>query len=213
MPRIKEITLYKFSELSPEAQDKAINDFRELLWRYGDDMQIHYDDLKYELKHNPNYIADFSDDYCMKHNAGMLQEYCQLKAIYSVEIDRLDTSHRDCKVSISFNNSIILSKLVLDLFPKQSKRIQSLIDAGRIDFGHSDTIRYYGNAANSPAIDKICEALDTAFIGITEELKGDYEHWLLRLTEAQEEFISSDEYIRETIEANDYEFTANRTRE
>ena len=208
MPRIKETILYKFSELSPEAQARAIEKYREDMWLY-DDMQIYFDDLRYELKHTPNYVAEFSDEYCLEHGASMLQEYCKLNAIYSVEIERLDTSRNDCRLQISFHDDIVLKHLVSQIYkenPTKMSRILALIEDGRIDFGYGDQVQYYGRSSIDNHLDSICKQLDRDFTDTISDLVLDYEHWLLRITEAQEEFISSDEYIREAIEASDYEF-------
>lgn len=204
--RTETIDIFTFSELSEEQQANAIEHYRNSYYRHGcDEMQIYYDDLRDQLKTNPNYIAEFSDDYCCKYGLGLVQDISKLKAIYSIQLKELDPYRRQCSIDISFHNETLLDYLIKkDYSEHKAERLIKLVGT-KIDFGPYE-IGYYGQGSNDNFLISLCKDLDAKFESLIETIKLDIEHFLARQCEETEDYYHSDEYIRETLEAKEYGF-------
>jgi len=185
-----EITLYKFNELSAEAQETAINKWREDQYQNGDNLFWFMDSCKEYLNYqgfiNPNiqYSLSYSQGDGLSFSA---DGYSRLKETF---LKHLGPHHENiasyltdnCTLQIKGNTGhyCYASKSDIDLYLEvYSSNDTPLVDA-LIEAVMSDITDEYLN---------VCRVLET----------NGYE---------QIEYEQSDEYIRETIEANDYDFTA-----
>jgi len=182
-------TLYKFDELSDEAKEKAIERYRENNLDY-DWYDFVYDDAitigkLMGIKIDRIYFSGFSsqgDGACFEgeyfYNAG------SVKAIKDYA-PQDETLHRIAK----------------DLQNIQRKTFYHLYAYVKHS-GHY----YHENCTNIDVRNDVQELTDEQEQGIKDCLR-DFMRWIYKQLESEYDYLQSDEQIRETIQANEYEFT------
>lgn len=202
---MREITvkLFNFNELNKEAQEKAIEDWRNKGNAFNyDDVEVLTDNFRYELK---NY--GFDDDVRVEWSL----EYCQGDGV-------------------AFYGSIDLEKVLLNHLDDFTKDEQRRLYWLNNEYGISiETVRNsYGRRyshANTMDVNVDCdyhvdyrqtELYDEVLKKLEEVVLNDIQSLSHKLESQGYEFIErmeSDEFIREFFECNDdcYEFTEDGT--
>jgi len=198
------INTYKFNELSDKAKNKAINSFRDRQYDY----QHYYDEITSSVK--------------------ALVELFNLKT--GRQYSDLKTSHIDDNITELKGLRLykyLMSNYYNDLFtPKYLKSIdrelkcrQFICKVNKDYKGEKYTMLYsrlfrsdccvltgvcYDNDILQPVYDFLKKPdKHTTF----EDLIQDIAHAISKAYASTEEWISSDDFIRDEIEANDYDFT------
>jgi len=183
--------VYQFKELSDEAKEKAIEDFRKKQWEFGE-------------------YLHFFGEYC--------QEQAKERGFNDIELQySLSWSQGD---GLSFKcENFDIEKFVNKHVPKEKKMLKrALIDYLFVKItgntGHycyaskSDIDLYMDASTETPNIDKYVETLrihlEDEYLSLCKELeKSGYD---------EIEYQDSDKAIIETIEANEYEFEEDGSR-
>lgn len=181
-----EIQVFGFDELSAPVQSKVLDKFREATTDY-EWWDFILDDAKtiaslMGLDGDFHFSLGYSQsDYCSFTGHG----YFRKKALQKVkEYAPLDTElHRICKEWVEFQRK--------GFYSLEVKFNPSNYGCSRVDYVQNDKGDYLGN-------DKEKEAL---------EIINDLCHWLYKMLRKEYEYLSSDEVVKEFIEANEYRFT------
>lgn len=205
----KTINLYEFSELSDEAKEKAINDYRESNW---EDKQFAYEELKSELEDANSYFSSFSEDWMQEEGCIFLYEVAKVKCIESIKIGKLDTYHGICRIDLSLNSDVFLEFIVNN----PCYLSKSLDDFSKLlKYCHKKDIIWdngYGldfHSANNSRLGTIFMALSDELIELEKSLKEDIEHYILKLLREEEESLNSEEAISERLKESDCFFLEN----
>ena len=201
-----EITLYTYAELGRDAQEKALEEFRDINTDY-------------------NWWEDDYDDFItICSTLGIRTSPCDIYfsgfgsqgdgSTFDSEIDVLEFIGRVEKLGWKSE----FPQLELHLQPcPVDRRVLSLIKSGTIDVTmwtesthhnyyvqfRSDTYIPYGTRRGFLRIETELEMLDTWVSGILDKLNG----WLYSALEHSYEIRRSDESVAETIRINGYHFT------
>lgn len=182
-----EITLYKFNELSTEAQETAINKWRTDQWANGD------------------YLYFFADN---------CKEYCAERGFKNAKIQySLSSSQGD---GLSFSADIDLERFIKECKPDIKQSVLDTIlnncfaccegNTGNYCFARPDDVSFYLDINSYKEYDRL-----TAYVTDIKVYIQDTYMQICGTLEAngyaEIEHEDSNEYIRETIEANDYDFT------
>lgn len=184
-----EITLYKFDELSEEAQKKAIEKKRQLNWEYGDSLMFFEEDCKERLKEigfiNP--VVQYS--LSSSQGDGLSFSADGYSKLNDIVLGVLGAHHAKIAEFITDNISL---------------RIQG--NTGRYCYASRTDIDielgYYSNNETplvNDAISAIQERLTDIYIDACKELEKDGYSTI--------EYEDSDEAIKEMLIANEYDFT------
>ena len=195
---VKTINLYSFNELSEDAQQKAIDK-----WRHND-----YDDFEWQAEH---IIEDFATickilgitlDY--KNPVSYSVGYCQS------DYASFFGTYRYNKGALSKIKQYAPHDTELYNIAKQLQEIQKKyfyminVSISRSCRVYRDSMSFEINHKNEINIS------DTDYLELESEFKYIFSHlahWLYkRLSEALD-YVNSDNYIKETILANEYTFT------
>lgn len=184
------LNLYKFNELTTEAKEKAINDFRE---------------TQYE-----NICLDMFSDcaYDQIKDAGFEGK---IKLQYSLGYSQGDGLSFSC----DYLNSDILNSLFVDILGTgKQKTIDTIINnCSFSNSGNSGRYCYASSGDIDFCLDHYSNNDLLNVFSIVEEVKEKIQNIYIDLCNELEkqgydeiEFQNSDEYIIETIECNDYDF-------
>ena len=173
------VMVYSFDELSEAAQERALNEFRDINVEDGDWwMDSVYDTIRTAGKligleidgiyFDPDLYCIFNADY--RYVRGAVKAVCK-------EFSRADALH----------------KVARDLQDLQKRHFYSLSCA--VTEGRS--MNYYRCFRFGE--DYECDDLG--------DILDDFAHWARILLRDEYEYLTSDEAVKEMIEANEYEFT------
>jgi hypothetical protein len=189
-----ELNIYQFNELSKDAQSKAIEEYRERLYKYNTFSEYALDDCYlYEPRHTE--IVDLCPSYA-DYGKPIIGNSGSRKVFYDLDRNR----HLDASNGIVINNEKMFMEW-LEIPEGMHDKVYFTIRAtkGRypdtkINFeeNHCDYIFSYEET-------KILYYAEVKFSNHMEEV-------LDRISEAYEYYFS-DEYIAEQLEINEYEFT------
>lgn len=182
--KIVEIKVYKFDELSKEVQEKVIEDFR-----------------------NESYThLDFFEDFCHDH----LREkgFNNIDLIYSLSYCPGD----GLSFSSDFNHDN-LKQMFIDVLGKHKSRTADIIasycdvglnyNAGHYCYARRQDVDIILDGFDYPNIERIIDKVRTEL----EDLYMGECSYLQDKGYEELKYQQSDEYIIETIRANDYDFT------
>lgn len=184
------ITTYAFSELSDDAKETALDNLRDINVDYPDWHEFTLDDAKecariLGIEIDDIYYTGFcsqGDGACFTgsyYYAKGAAKKIRQHAPQEAELHRI----ADELQTIQRRHFYQISASVRHT-GHYSHSGSTSID---VDFGERDSLQ--------DAEDDICELL------------RDFMHWIYRRLESEYEYLTSDEVVRETIEANEYEFT------
>lgn len=206
------IALYKFNELSPEAQQRAIQRWRESMdWNIESECitesfeerlrELGYptDNIEWGLSYSQGDGVAFYGDVDVPKVAQRILEGDDLILFNSLVEENLTVTVNIYKNSFGYHYSHY-NTMEVEL---DGDGIDTMIDCLYEDLD-SDSDEY------AEKYDEIGSMLITLRDGISDEIK-DVSRQLERDGYAQIEYYESDEAIRETIEANEYEFEADGT--
>lgn len=185
--RQEQINVYKFDELSEEGKETAMERFRELDYEW-------YENVYYDTKEIGKILGIdieniyFSHMYCQGSGACFEGEYSYKKGAL-----------KDLKAYAPQDEE--LHQIGKDLQEAQRKYFY-LLTAKVKHSGHY----YHENCTeievSSPKRDYYDYVQDS---GIEEALR-DFMKWIMKILYTEYEYLTSDEAIIETIQANEYEF-------
>jgi len=198
--------VYPFNELSPEAQEEAIESFREGHLDY-DWREFVYDDVEsaakilgIELTQKPVRLMNgttrydpsiwFSGFYHQGSGSCFNGSYSYAKGATKA-------------IKAEFPGHKELHRIAHNLQDAQSREFYNLTATIKgNDRYHTLDIEVYRKD------DQYRDLLEGSEDGITEALR-DFNHWIYKSLENEYEYLMSDDSIKETILANEYEFTEN----
>lgn len=194
-----EIKVYKLSELSEEARQTAIENYRNDSYMYNDYSTWVIDDCYLLEPKHKELISLFGDDFYEKlnknekYNDNPLLENNR-KVYYSLDGGRdIDISN----AMIVRDDSYFLKWLGID--DDLQKEVYYSIGKDTIEFEENDC-EYTFTEEEEEILDAAKEKFEDHCSDILNNIKESYE------------YCFSDEYIIETMEANEYEFTENGER-
>lgn len=171
MPRTIRTKVYKFNELSEDAQSTAIRNLREINVDYG------WWEYTYEDAKNIGLRIDSFDTY-RRHLAATFED-----TAYQVAHNITKNHGESCETY------------------KVAAKFKKEWDEAVADHSDgADIYKVYGD--NFDEFDEIADEMEENFL---QNLRNEY----LSILDKEYEYLTSDEAIKETILANDYEFTAN----
>lgn len=198
---VKETTVYSFAELSKESQERAIENLR--------DINVDYEDWD---------ECVLSDQEEILKDLGFTSE---LKISYSGFWSQGDGASFTCK-------NVDLAKVVPAVggYKFKHKALENLfyqnckgtVNRGNLPYVHEMSTNYnyaidfytfngYQHPRICAAIEDIAEKLETQIVEYIVELNQK----IYKAIEAEYEALRTDEAVRDTIEANEYEFTEDGT--
>jgi hypothetical protein len=188
-----EIKLYKFEELSKEAQQTAIEKHRDSNNEFSDRADFISEDCNEQIKNagfeNPKVI--FSLNYCQGDGLSFSADsYNKLEELFIKHLGKGKEKTakllvENCEIKITSNNGhhCYASKSDIDLSLDAYGSSINVTDTDRID----------------KVVGAVLEDLEDIYMNLCKELeKNGYEHI---------EYENSDEFIKEEIEGNEYDFT------
>ena len=190
--RIIETTVYKFSELSPEAKEKAIESFR----------YINVEDTEW-------YVFTFEGWYELLESYGFIAPEIYFSGFWS----QGDGACFDARIDIKRAFKEYVTEQLLAHNPvKHKKWIFDYIDnycsvsIKKINYhySHENTRRIDYSLDDYPHINKSAEN----FFQWLESRRHDLCCKIYKSLEENYNYLTSDEAVIESIEANDYEFTS-----
>lgn len=190
-------TVYRFAELPEKIQKNILADYRDINTDFDWYAGI-YDDAKHIGKLMGIEVRDiyFSGFYSQGDGACFVGTYQY--AENSVE-----------KVREYAPNDTQLHEIAQELDALQAKHENSIYaHIYKIDhyYNHEGTIAISAEYADKK--DKYSVDIDSTLVGILR----DFMRWIYQNLKEEYEYITSDEAVRETIEANGFEFYINGTR-
>lgn len=197
MPQTHTITTYQFSELSDEAQKKALDTCRD--WNVDD--SYWYETIIEDAKETAALMGlevdniYFSGFWSQGDGASFTGNYSYRKG--SVKAVK-EHAPQDTE----------LHRIAADLAAHQSRYFYGLsASISANDRYHTLHVEIDSEHVTLPwaAFDDT-SACETAHDGISEPLK-DFAHWIYRDLERSYEYLISDDAVREAIESNEIEFT------
>jgi len=206
--RIEEIKIYKFNELTDEQKEKAIEKWRENDW---DSMSFELDDIKSSLDD----LSGFT-----YYPLTPIQKLLDAKKIYDIELVDYSLGGRGeyAKFSFDVDDDYLIDCIMKEnLTVREAQLANHLIDDSIIEYYH-DSDGFYidyclGYIKQYERLEKftkrVADIIELEFNQHLEEIQDCLESYVVTSYNAQLEYINSDEYITETIEANDYEFYDN----
>ena len=171
------VTVYAFAELSDDARERAINAFR--------DINVEFD--------------WWDDSYDMIRTAGKL---------LGLEIDdiSLDTDLY-CIFNADYEYARGAAKAIQAEFPHATDLhdvARKLQDLQKRHFYSLSCAVKEGRTTNRYSCFRFGEDYECEDLG---DILDDFAHWARILLRDEAEYLTSDEAVKETIEANEYEFT------
>ena len=178
---IKTIKAFKFNELKPEIQEKVLDNFRDI-------------NLEFDFNDNQDlFISDILDKYGLSAEYMYYDIYSKGSYAYfnNLQIENEDLFYKalDLKKYLTAIK-LIDSEAILDisLYEKNNLNLSEVsIESETENFEEMETEIY-------EHINNFLESIDNE---------------LLKALREQYEYLTSDEAIKETIEANEYEFNEN----
>ena len=208
------VNVYKFSELSAEAQGVAIEKYRESIdWSYEseditsnfnyrlDELGLPTDDVEWSLNHCQGDGVAFYGFVDMPRVARRLLEGESLKLYELIKAEDLTISAKLYRNSFGHHYSHY-----------NTMEIEMIAD-------DNETIVTYLYESNSEELtteewDEKVERIQLLVDELAKLILEDAKNTSIQLERAgyeQIDYVNSDEYIKEAIESNDYEFTADGT--
>lgn len=194
--RVETIEIFTFDELSPDAQKAAIRDFSDINVEYWCWYDCTYDDFE-RLCEIIGITVDqkeiyFSGFWSQGSGASFFGSYayksgCK-KAIR-------DYAPQDSELHSIVDRLVMLQK---PHFYQLTATISKLYGAG--NYCHENTMSVDTEHCRGGEIDNSTEEE-------TQEIMRDLARWLYASLEREYEWLTSAEAIRDTIQANEYEFT------
>jgi hypothetical protein len=183
--KTEQVNIYKFSELSKEVQEKVLDKMREINTDWDDWYQSDFEVFKEDLQK----IGVSCESFCF---------------------DLYDRNFYMVKPNIDDTRKFLLSalsderKLLMEFDEDEKKEFDELVDKleDEYTFGihEKDSSRYGNNFVEG--LDEIGDILG---IDYDEYLKDILKDFLKQLQESYD-YLSSDEAVKDTIEANEYDF-------
>jgi hypothetical protein len=189
MPEQKTITVYKYDELSDKAKQFAMNHWLE----HSDDFSMNGDDMKYEFIDALKEIGIFADkkEFSWSAERGREWFFCLGK---NAGFDNVKTFLKYCKVDLR-------TKFAKYLINNEDLNITISYShyGGGVCYSHINSDGYFD------LTDKEQNKFDEFIEHLDEYLQKKLDEFLNNL-EAMYENVTSEEYIKETFEANEYRF-------
>jgi len=193
MPRDVVTKVYKFDELSPEAQEKAIEWWRDMRNRngwYSDDFELLVDDWRNEMNEKYPGLDLGRTDVEWDLYQGELR-------LPSRDVDRLLRNEFDSSMyDIEFDGSDLR-------YDREVGEEDFFVDL--------NDDKYFDKNGIQIAPEVLKHNLKRKAANIVSSLQKDMGDLFKRLKD-QEEYVESDDYAKSEIEANDYEFKENGDR-
>lgn len=210
------IKVYKFDQLDERAKQIAIDGMRDINVDYDwwdsvyEDFSMLCEKIGLTVDQKKTYFSSFSSQ---GNGAGFTADVDLLKLIAGISGE----TWREHAPQLDKDNNFTPNKC------KVNNRVLSLIKSGVIEFsvdcegkdrGYPHTkanISYdytSGNCVNYKNIDKELSYLEDW----VESVVGELDSLFFKLLEGQYDYLTGDEAIKETIEANEYEFLKDGTK-
>jgi hypothetical protein len=189
-----ELNIYQFSELSKDAQSKAIEEYRERLYKYNTFSEYALDDCYlYEPRHTE--IVDLCPAYA-DYGKPIIGNSGSKKVYYDLDRNR----HIDASNGIVINNEKMFLEW-LEIPECMHHRLYYTIKGTWAKY--PDTIiRFEENDISDEFTEDEMKILGNA----QDKFSNHMDDVLNRISEAYEYYFS-DEHIAEQLEINEYEFT------
>lgn len=201
----KEKTVYLFNELSNEARERAINQYRndssEWLWS---DLNCEYD-----------FLLETLNDYqelCYQLE-GVESDLIRQRAIEFVSIEKLDSYHGVCRVDVKFYDEERLLDLLLremKLSKAREKAIRKVFDLGHVEvegdyINNKCRVAYFnGNFRAVGALSNLVYEMDVLAQRCLEDVKSSIESFCIFWMRNAEEYLFSNEGISERLANDDF---------
>ena len=195
---MRQITYYKFDELSPEAQEKAIESYRkddlnydwwdgvyEMVERAANLIGIELDQKSVSTRHDP--VIYFSGFYHQGSGSCFSGSYSYAKS----SVKSIKTEFPEDKT--------------LHSIAEQLQKIQAL-NFYKLEATIKGCERYYSVDVEVYHADDQYRDIGVNETYISEALK-DFNHWIYSSLQNEYEYLTSDEQVKESILANEVEFT------
>lgn len=171
------VTVYSFAELSDDAKDRALNAFR--------DINVEY---------------DWWD--------GAYDTICTVGKLLGLDIDRIHfDTYLYCVFDADYEYVRGAAKAIQAEFPRTTDLhdvARKLQDLQKRHFYSLSCAITKGRDANRYSCFRFGEDYECEDLG---DILDDFAHWARILLRDEYEYLTSDEAVKETIEANEYEFT------
>jgi hypothetical protein len=182
--RKREINILKFDEFPKEKQKKIIDKLRETF--ANNDYEFHSKDL----------LEEFKDS--LEKEFGIMEPEIQYTGFWS-QGDGASISCKNIDVK-KFLSATGKSKLIPAIFIDD---IHASLDRVSHHYSHENTVKASVENYGSEEIpDQILNTLET----LLDEFQHKKAREIYKTLEKEYDYVTSDEYLKETIEANDWEF-------
>lgn len=203
--REKIVKLYKFDELSERAQDKAIQE----LWDINVDSSYWFEstieDIK-ELGETSSLGCTYGGEFDCDRASYVSIENC------NTTVTALVASSERVRIEYPNVYKEVIAPFIWIFTGKELRQIARLERSDLLGSLSGETskqrrgIRAYVeryDTSQTPRVGKLIDKVETAW----EELLRDLEHCYLTMLRNEYEYQTSEEQIKESIRANEYEFT------
>lgn len=204
MPRTIRTKVYKFDELSETAKEKAIN------WARNENLNTDYDWWEF--------VYDDFSELCKTIGIEVDLNKTYFNGFYHQGSGSAFTASiyvKDCLIAIKeekWKEYAPLEDFKFDPITFNMLRLCHLCQCDIVPTNRESSVKidftsdiYYDSYPNMGAV---MEQLESFF----EDMARTLNHWLYKSLEKEYEYQTSDEALIETIEANEYEFTADGNR-
>lgn len=211
MARTIRVKLYQFNELSEDAQQKAIDKFRDLNVDFDwwdsvyDDFKMICDTVGIDVDLKKTYFSGFSSQ---GDGATFTASVDLLKLIDGINnkkyLEHAPNIHDEVR---SFTPSpCTIDARVLDLIKREW--IDVTVSVNARDRSYSSEHEFNSNYTHNECVnyDRIEKQL-TDLESWIDDVVSEFDNLLYRLLEKEYEYRTSDEAVKEGIIANEYEFT------
>ena len=194
--RQETIDIYKFSELSEELKETVIENWRNTTIETGD---FHWtDEIVRSLKELFNNLDGISlDDYSL----GSYDRNNHLK----VNFDNYDAEDVTGSRALAYIENNLLSNIRITRQEYRAKRKEYFNYGSSYRIGKVKPCPFTGYCADDVLLEALLNNIKDG-MSLLDSLR-DLADVAARLIEDEEEYQLSNEYIRETLGANEYEFT------
>ena len=172
------VTVYSFAELSEEAQERALNDLR-------------YINVEYDWWTDGAYYTIRTAGKLLGLDIDGIYFDTDLYCIFNADYEYARGAAKAVKAEFPQNTD--LHKIASELQALQKRHFYSLSCAIT-----------KGRSMNRYECFRFCEDYECEELG---DIIDDFAHWARVLLRDEYEYLTSDDAVKETIEANGYEFT------
>jgi len=194
------IEYYKFSELSKEAQAKAIESLRQSVGYESFDAEYI---LEYAVRAAATLGLAIEAKNIHYSGFGSQGDGACFSGNYSYNKDSVKLIKK--KFGKTDKHLISIAQELLDLQKKHGYALHAYIEHGSSRYSHSHTMNISVSQQTAKGEKDVSDSVECEL----RDILRSFADWIYREVEKEYEFAGSDESVRETIINNDYEFDVN----